>query len=90
MNNIQPNDKTQTNGTIAKVTKTIGKALAQTPPVIYGGVLGLAVLGVVAMYGLSVIKSFDCGGSLSFKSSQTTQEFQFRKESCKSPPDITK
>ncbi|MBC6434683.1 hypothetical protein FM036_31050 [Nostoc sp. HG1] len=88
--NTHHNDKPESNGIITRATKTLGKALAQTPSVIYGGVVGLVVLGVVATYGLSVIKSFDCGGSLSFKSSQTTQEFQFRRESCKSLLDITK
>ena len=90
MNNIQPNNKSETNSIITRATNTLGKALAQTPPIIYAGVVGLTVLGVVAIYGLSVIKSFDCGGSLSFKSSQTTQEFQFQKESCKSSSNVTK
>lgn len=74
--------KTNDNGFLAKAKNNIGKTLKQTPPIIYGGVVSLAVLGLVAMYGLSVIKSSDCGGSLSFESSQTTQKFQFRKESC--------
>jgi hypothetical protein len=90
MNNIQPHNKSETDGIITRATNTLGKALAQTPPIIYAGVAGLTVLGMVAIYGLSVIKSFDCGGSLSFKSSQTIQEFQFQKESCKSSSNVTK
>lgn len=88
--NTHHDDKPESNGIITKAQNTLGKALAQTPSIIYGGVIGLVVLGVVAIYGLSVIKSFDCGGSLSFKSSQTTQEFQFQKESCKSLSNVTK
>ncbi|WP_143874223.1 hypothetical protein [Nostoc sp. 'Peltigera malacea cyanobiont' DB3992] len=88
--NTHHDDKPESNGIITKAQNTLGKALAQTPSVIYGGLVGLVVLGVVAIYGLSVIKSFDCGGSLSFKSSQTTQEFQFQKESCKSSSNVTK
>lgn len=88
--NTHHDDKPESNGILTRATNTLGKALAQTPSIIYGGVFGLAVLGVVAIYGLSVIKSFNCGGSLSFKSSQSIQEFQFRRESCKSSLDVAK
>ncbi|MFN6528329.1 hypothetical protein [Nostoc sp. ChiSLP03a] len=78
---IQPDDKSES-GFINNAKNAVSKALEQTPSIIFAGVVGLALLGVVAMYGLSVIKSSDCGGSLSFKSSQSSQEFEFKKEAC--------
>lgn len=79
ISNLQPHNKTENN----VVTKTKNIFLIS-------GIVGVMTIGAVSMYGLSVIKSSNCGGSLNFRSSQSSQEFQFRKEPCNQVlPDLT-
>ncbi|GAX36540.1 hypothetical protein [Nodularia sp. NIES-3585] len=82
---IQPDGQSEL-GLMTKSKKVVEKVAEQTPSIIFGGIVALALLAGVAIYGLSVIKYSDCGGSLRFKSSQSSQEFQFRKEVCKQNP----
>lgn len=85
--NTHYDDKPETRGLITKAKNTVGKALEQTSPF---AVIGGVVIGAVAICGLWVIGSTDCGGSLSFKSSPSSQEFQLKKEACKLPDVVAK
>lgn len=71
----QPHNETENNSVIR--TRSIFLIAGSV-----GLVAGLITVGIVSIHALSVMKSSDCGSSLSYRSSPSSHEFHFRKEPC--------
>lgn len=84
--NVHYDDKLKNNGLITKARNAAKKAKEHSPSIFFLGSLGI---GAAIIYGLWVIGSSECGGFLSYKSSPSSQEFLFKKESCRQPNTTT-
>jgi hypothetical protein len=84
--NVHYDDKPKNDGLITKARNAVKKTIGHSSSLV---VLGSLSLGGVIIFGLWVIWSSECGGSLSYKSSPSSQEFLFKKESCRQPNTTT-